>query len=164
MEIWSMDPKHDNLTLMEFKESPWRNVIFWHVQSTYSDQIIGLHTSGWLMSKNKMDTLQAQLEKTYERYLRTKRGHEEKMKKKYVLDQRTIKLKMEIVDLKKSVRDITKIHDKDVWTKGQTHETGETSGHAIEIDEEKLEASKDAEIRAMNNLLIHKINALRAVS
>ena len=33
----------------------------------------------------------------------------------------------------------------------------------MEIDEEKLEASKDAEIRAMKNLLIHKINALKVV-
>ena len=56
------------------------------------------------------------------------------------------------------------IRDKDVQTEGQTHETGETSGRAMEIDEEKLEASKDAQIRAMKNLLIHKINALKEVS
>lgn len=34
----------------------------------------------------------------------------------------------------------------------------------MEIDEENLESSKDVEIGAMKNLLIHKINALKTVS
>ena len=59
MAIWSLAPEDDKLTLMEIKESPRGNVIFWHVQSTSSDHILGMHTSVALMGKHKMDTLQA---------------------------------------------------------------------------------------------------------
>ena len=60
------------------------------------------------------------------------------MKETYVLEQRTIKLEMDIVDLRKNVRNTTKVHDKGVQIEGQTFEIGETSSHTMEIDEENL--------------------------
>ena len=85
------------------------------------------------------------------------------MKKTYVLEQRTIKLEIEIADLKNNIINDVEIREKDVQIEDQTHDIGEKLGHAMEIDEEKLEASKDMEIRAMKNLLIHKINAQKLV-
>ena len=86
------------------------------------------------------------------------------MKKTYVLEQRTIKLEIEIADLKNNIINDVEIREKDVQIEGQTHDTRETLGHPIEIDEENLKNSKDVEIRAMKNLLIHKINALKVAS
>ena len=73
-------------TLMEIKESPRGNVIFWNVHSTFSSQIYGMKTSVALLGKNKIDVLQAQLEGAYEQYIKTKRHYEEEIKKTYVLE------------------------------------------------------------------------------
>ena len=74
MAIRSLAPEDQKPTLMEIKESPKGNVIFWNVHSTSSDQIYGMHTSVALLGKNKMDTLKAPLEGAYERFIKTKRS------------------------------------------------------------------------------------------
>lgn len=57
MAIWSLATEHENPTLMEIRECPRGNIIFWNVHSTSSEQIYGMHTSVALMGKIKMDTL-----------------------------------------------------------------------------------------------------------
>ena len=58
-----------------------------------------------------MDTLQVQLEKTYEKFIGKRRSYEEEMKKNYVLEQRVVKLEMEVASLKKNVRTVIEVHD-----------------------------------------------------
>ena len=57
MAIWSLAPAHDKPTLMEIKETPQGNAIFWNVHTTSSDQIYTLMTSTALLGKNKIDVL-----------------------------------------------------------------------------------------------------------
>ena len=49
MAIWSLAPPHEKPLLMEIKETPQGNAIFWNVHSTTSDQIYTLLQSSTLL-------------------------------------------------------------------------------------------------------------------
>lgn len=86
------------------------------------------------------------------------------MKKTFFLQQFAIKLEMEVPSLKNYIRTVTNVYEKELKIEGQNLKIGETSSQLMVIDVEKLEAKKEVEIRAMENFLIHKIDALKLVS
>ena len=59
MAILSLALAHDKPSLMEIKETPQGNAIFWNVHSTTSDQIYTLLQPYALLGKNKIDVLQS---------------------------------------------------------------------------------------------------------
>lgn len=65
MVIWSMDHEGNKPTLMEIKESPKENVIFWNVNTMSSDQILNLMNTTSLMGKRKMAMLEEHLHLKY---------------------------------------------------------------------------------------------------
>ena len=73
MPMWSLAPKHEKPTLLEIKENPQGNYIFWNVHTTSRDQIYTLMTSTTLLGKKKIDVLQNQLEIVYDRYVDVRR-------------------------------------------------------------------------------------------
>ena len=70
-----------------------------------------MHASMDLLGKNKLVTLQAQLEGAYERFIKTKRSYEEEIKNTYVLEKNTPKLENEVETLKNIVRSVTEMKD-----------------------------------------------------
>lgn len=85
MDIWSIAPESEKPTLMEIKETPAGNLIFWNAHSTSLDKIYNLQNTVSMLGKNKIDILQEQLVQTYEKYLDTRKKYEEEMRRTYVL-------------------------------------------------------------------------------
>ena len=84
MAIWSLAPPHEKPSLMEIKETPQGNAIFWNVHSTTSDHYTLLQSFA-LLGKNKIDVLQSQLEIAYDRYAEARRLYEAEARKSYIL-------------------------------------------------------------------------------
>ena len=116
MVIWSLAPTHDKPSLMEIKETPQGNEIFWNVHSTKSDQIYTFLQSSTLLGKSKIDVLQAQLETTYDRYVEARRLYDTEARKAYVLQEANKKLEDEITALKSNARLVTEVRDQEVQT------------------------------------------------
>ena len=109
VEIQSLALAHDKPTLMEIKETPQGNAIFYNVHTTSSDQIYTLMTSTTLLGKNKIDVLQSELETAYDRYVDTKRLYEAEARNNFVLQEANNKLEEEIATLKTNTRLVTHV-------------------------------------------------------
>ena len=86
------------------------------------------------------------------------------MKNTYVLEKKTLKMENEIVALKNIVRSAIEIEDKGIQKEGHALETEDMIGQAMELDKEEFDSIKETRIKTINNLLTHKVNALKLVS
>ena len=164
MAIWSLAPPHEKSSLMEIKETPQGNAIFWNVHSTISDQIYTLLQSSTLLGKSKIDVLQGQLEEAYDRYVEARRLYDTEARKAYVLQEENKKLEDEIAALKSNARPIIEVRDQEVQIDPMIIETQEEGVSAEQMDIEVLEEKKEIEINTMKGLLIHRIDILKRIS
>lgn len=61
MDVWSISPNSDRPNLMEVKDTPLGNVIFWSVYFAFGKEIFGLLSAVPAMSSNKMNQIEDQL-------------------------------------------------------------------------------------------------------
>lgn len=147
MAIWSVAPESEKPTLMEIKETPAGNVIFWNAHSTSSDQIYNLQNTAAMLGKNKIDILQEQLVQTYEKYLDARKKYEEEMRRTYVLQQALEETKKENEDLKREERSlrVREVQDQNI----QTDQIAEEPHPVTHMDVDEFEISNDAKIKTM---------------
>ena len=164
MAIWSLAPPHEKPSLMEIKETPQGNAIFWNVHSTTSDHIYTLLQSSTLLGKSKIDVLQGQLEEAYDRYVEARRLYDTEARRAYVLQETNKKLEDEMATLKSNARPIIEVRDQEVQTNPVIIETHKEGVSTKKMDIEVLEEKKEIEINTMKGLLIHRIDILKRIS
>lgn len=86
MALWSLSPESNKPTLMEIKESAQGNVIFWNVHQASATQIGIVMQSAVSLGTSKMQVLEEQLHKVFDKYVDIKKNYEEEMKISYVLE------------------------------------------------------------------------------
>jgi hypothetical protein len=158
MAIWSLSPGVDKPTLMEIKESPQGNVIFWNVHQASPTQIGTLMQSAVSLGTSKMHVLEDQLHNVYDRYVEAKKNYEEEMKRSYVLEQLNKGLERELKTLVTSARPVTEVIDQGTQTDAVAF-----SPHVAEPEPEP-DLVSEIEKRTLQGMMSHKIDVLKLVS
>ena len=109
-----MDSEGNKPTLMEIKDSPQENIIFWNVITISSDQIHNLMNTTSLIERRKMDMLEDQLYQTYIISIDAKNKYEEELKRtNYVMEKRLATLDEEVRSLRNVARPFIELKEQE---------------------------------------------------